>query len=306
MMKQISVIITTHNEGEEVLRTVESVIENTNSLREILVIDEASTDGSCDGLPGPTKIIRHRERVGIALSRQEGAESADGDTVFFLDAHQRLSKGAFDQLREIARDHMAIAGPEIWGLTSNKLRGYGGEFRLHDRGNAGYFTYNMKRKQPRDKISRCTHLCVPGYGFPKELLPKLSWIKGLRLWGGTEVSLVLKAFFTDIDILNVQGVRAWHLFRAGKGFPYPQKMNWIWRNQYVIAKTLFHPFTYRNHWKPTFERLWRRPIDNIEIINTPEFKKEAEEFREIKVRPDREFWRGILRIEEPECLKPKI
>ena len=48
----ISVIIAAYNEGSEVAATVESVRTNTRDLKEVLVVDDASSDGSCAGLEG--------------------------------------------------------------------------------------------------------------------------------------------------------------------------------------------------------------------------------------------------------------
>ena len=64
---RISVIITAHNEGEELRRTVESVRENTQQPFEIVLVDDGSTDGSCDGLADDDlTVIRHDERTGVA------------------------------------------------------------------------------------------------------------------------------------------------------------------------------------------------------------------------------------------------
>ena len=43
----VSVIITAHNEGAEVLRTIESVEANTKVPIEFLVVDDGSTHGCC-------------------------------------------------------------------------------------------------------------------------------------------------------------------------------------------------------------------------------------------------------------------
>ena len=46
----ISVIVTAHNEGSEVVRTLESIRANTPGPYEIVLVDDASTDDACVGL----------------------------------------------------------------------------------------------------------------------------------------------------------------------------------------------------------------------------------------------------------------
>jgi len=301
---KVSVIITTHNEGDEVIRTVESVRDNTDALAEILVIDEASTDGSCDNLGDKVVVIKHKERIGIGFSRNEGAEAATGDVVGFLDAHQRVDKNCFDKVAAAAFEKQAIVAPCTYGLATNKLRGYGAEYRFNDKGSAGYFTYKFKMRQPRDKLSRCTQLGVPGYCFPKSLLPKLHWLRAFRGWGGNEACLTLKAFFSDIDIFNLQDTKCHHLFRSG-GFPY--KVGWteLARNQNLVARILFDEYTYVNHFAAKLQKVYgKRSKDMAEtLLNDAEVTREHMEFQEQKKRPDREFWRGIIRMWEPDCLK---
>jgi len=86
-------------------RTVESVRENTRHPFEIVVIDDGSTDGSCDKLNGANlKIVRHEERIGVAPSRNDGGAIATGEVVAFLDVHQRLSDGClFHGIRRLER-----------------------------------------------------------------------------------------------------------------------------------------------------------------------------------------------------------
>jgi len=216
-----------------------------------------------------------------------------------------VNERCFETLRKVAIDRMAIVAPEIWGMDSGKCRFYGGEFKLRESGKAGYFTYAPKPRKPKDKLSRCTHLCIPGYGFPKTLLPKLKWVSTLRGWGETEVSLCLKAFFLDINIFNLQGCKAVHMFKGGKGFGYttPVHLWTVWRNAEILAKTLFDPNTWDNHWKPTFEKLSKQRKLYIKDLDDPELYANRDEFLAIKKRPDREFFRGILGIQEPDCLK---
>ena len=89
----ISVVITTHNEGCELLRTVKSIQRNTERLHEIIVVDDGSTDGHCTGLEAyGIKVIGHASREGVAISRHQATQLATGNVVAYLDGHQRVSR----------------------------------------------------------------------------------------------------------------------------------------------------------------------------------------------------------------------
>jgi len=106
-----SVVITTKNRKEELLKAVESAMAQ-RVLLEVIVIDDGSTDGTVEelkkkfsvfsfqfseeepatsysppvttGLP-VLRLIRHEESRGLIVRRNEGARVAEGDVIFSLD-----------------------------------------------------------------------------------------------------------------------------------------------------------------------------------------------------------------------------
>jgi len=123
---KISIIMTAHNEGDEVGRTVTSIRENTAGPYEIVLVDDGSTDGACENMEGDDiRVIRHTQRVGIAYSRNEACDAATGDVFAFLDAHQRLSENCLNRCAEIAVQHDAISWPDVRGLKDRGWTGHG-------------------------------------------------------------------------------------------------------------------------------------------------------------------------------------
>lgn len=85
----LTVIITVYNVAPYISKCIESVIQQTYSNLEILLIDDGSTDGSgklCDRYTDDNRIkVYHRKNQGLVLSRKFGIEIASGEIIAFVD-----------------------------------------------------------------------------------------------------------------------------------------------------------------------------------------------------------------------------
>ena len=87
---KVSVIITCHDGDPWIARAVRSALGQTYRNREIIVVDDASADGSTKrlkefiGAPGFT-LIRHETNRGIPQTKNSGIRRATGEYVAFLD-----------------------------------------------------------------------------------------------------------------------------------------------------------------------------------------------------------------------------
>jgi hypothetical protein len=69
----------------------------------------------------------------------------------------------------------------------------------------------------------------------------------------------------------------------------------------LIARVCFDDRTWTRYWLPEVFRA-NLTADVLDELDSPGVRAEHERFMELKVRPDREFWRGLLRIKEPVVL----
>jgi glycosyltransferase involved in cell wall biosynthesis len=93
MPAYVSVVITSNNEGEFLARTVESLLRHLPPGGEIVVIDDASTDGSVTRLPGAgrqVKVHRFEKRLGACVGLNFGAQHSRGEILVFSDAFCEL------------------------------------------------------------------------------------------------------------------------------------------------------------------------------------------------------------------------
>ena len=110
-----------------------------------------------------------------------------------------------------------------------------------------------------------------------------------------------RRFFLDIDLLHLCGPTALHLFR--RDFPYSSSWEKTWRNHALVARVCYDERTWFEHWLP---KVFSRDMtpETEALLESEGVLQEHAAFQRQKVRPDREFWRGVLNQEEPPCLRP--
>lgn len=99
----ISVIVPVYNEERHLKRCIESILNQTYSNFELLLIDDGSKDKSgliCDGYALNDSRIRvfHKSNEGVSKARNFGIEKATGEWLFFLDSDDYLFTDALDTL----------------------------------------------------------------------------------------------------------------------------------------------------------------------------------------------------------------
>jgi len=96
-MNSISVVIPCYNASTTIERAVRSVLATGYEPLEIVVVDDASTDGSSEIVEqlaehfSPTvRLVRHHQNQGPAKTRNTGARTATGELLFFLDSDTEM------------------------------------------------------------------------------------------------------------------------------------------------------------------------------------------------------------------------
>src|SRR5574344_563756 len=87
----ISIIIPVYNPGKYFRRCIDSVLKQTYSNYELLLIDDCSTDGSgivCDEyalMDSRVKVIHQKSNNGVTITRNIGLDNAVGKYIAFID-----------------------------------------------------------------------------------------------------------------------------------------------------------------------------------------------------------------------------
>lgn len=108
-----SIIIPVYNVEKYIKKCVQSVLEQTYSDFEILLVDDGSTDNSpaiCDELSEKDERIKviHKQNGGVSFARNEGIRQAKGDYILFLDADDYISKDLLEFCDNYAKNNSEI------------------------------------------------------------------------------------------------------------------------------------------------------------------------------------------------------
>jgi len=101
MNPEVSVIIVNWNVRDMVLDCIRSVIEQTQSSHEIIVIDNDSADGSVEAIREEFKSIRiiaNDSNRGFAAANNQGLEVSQGNYILLLNPDTLVKDGAIDKM----------------------------------------------------------------------------------------------------------------------------------------------------------------------------------------------------------------
>ena len=121
----VSIVVISRNEGTVLRRTVSRLINTAPREAEIIVVDDASTDGSADFLAASMPRVCLRRSVqplGVSGARNLGAIEARGTAIVFSDAHVQPAPGWFEPLAHaLARPGVGAVGPTVTSVGPRRV-----------------------------------------------------------------------------------------------------------------------------------------------------------------------------------------
>lgn len=127
-MAKVSIIIPCYNTEKTVCRAVKSVVRQSFCDLEILLVNDASTDGTGTILKrlaesdSRIRVICHNENLGVDFARFTGVREATSQYLCFLDADDTMTKDAIMSLLSIAEKEEADI---VEGASSRVLGRFG-------------------------------------------------------------------------------------------------------------------------------------------------------------------------------------
>lgn len=109
----VSVIMPAHNSEALLQESVESVMAQTYPDWELLIVDDASSDGtlsiarSLASTDGRIRVIELQQNLGVAAARNAGIRSAQGRFIAFLDSDDLWLPEKLQIQMQFMRDHRA-------------------------------------------------------------------------------------------------------------------------------------------------------------------------------------------------------
>ncbi len=85
---KISVVIPAYNAAASIANAIASCLQQSMQPHEIIVVDDASTDNTCDVVTQykEVKLLRQKTNQGPSAARNRGIAEATGDVIAFLDS----------------------------------------------------------------------------------------------------------------------------------------------------------------------------------------------------------------------------
>jgi len=129
-MPKVSVIIPTYNRAAMVREAIESVLFQSYADRELIVVDDGSTDGTEAAIASliPQITYVYQEHRGVSAARNRGASLARGEYLAFLDSDDLWLKNKLDRQMRFMESHpeaLICYTDEIWirrGVRVNPMK----------------------------------------------------------------------------------------------------------------------------------------------------------------------------------------
>lgn len=292
----LSVILNVHNEGDEVRNTIKNIRQKVRHFDlEFIVVDDASTDGSCVGLGKDVTVIRNDDRIGCGRCKNKGVAIAKGEVFLFTDGHARVfdEKYPLDSAIALSTQKQAIIAPAVGpfreeGLSVAKSKWYHSDIVLNDNG----FLKLKWISKPTQEPYQVVYGPSPSFFIiPADVLIDRigGWLPFRGRWGSQELGLALRAWFTGVPILSVPDFVVAHKFK--KRFSYEVSQNRdIYVNTCQTHLICFDDETYKNMWEPklklqgNYEEVKDLIFDNAALNDHKQF------INKYKVKTDRKFF----------------
>lgn len=151
LARLVSVIVVNYNGKRFIRRCLDSVLRSRYKPLEVVVVDNASTDGSAQYVSrrykktGRIVLVICDRNLGFAAGSNLGARRAKGDYLFFLNCDTEIMPSAVGNLVSVLESHSSVAAaqskllmmPDRRRLDSGRFHMYGwlavSPWERHDR-----------------------------------------------------------------------------------------------------------------------------------------------------------------------------
>lgn len=231
-----SLIIPSLNEDERLARTWLSARTVAPWVKQIGIDD-------CSARPQPGCRLRNARRSGVALSRHLGAALAEGEVLYFADAHMEFAATAFERVGRVARETHGFAYCGCNGHAAAALKQEGGLLRC------------KWIPKPSGAQARTTAMMGAFYAVERSVLEAMGgWAALPGHWGQDEEIMSILAARHKVPITCVLDVENWHEFHNQPNVPdRPYTLDSL---KYLVNVAAVYRFCFDDRTWPLFrERL---------------------------------------------------
>ena len=242
LMVKVSVAIPTYNRKEKLRRLLNSLKESTFKDFEVIVVDDASTDGTEVMIKNEfpyVKYIKHEKPTLVAKSRNDAIEASEGDYIFFVDDDNVVERDTIEKLLNYIEKHEeigTIAPVTCYYSSPDKVMYAGAVFSKFMRRTISLYS-GFPCKSLEGKVIE-VDVFANSYMFRKEAIKKAGLIPWRRIpWNGEDGYLQYKIKKLGYKNVTLGSARVYHDVDIKEGVRRYNEM----RLYYAIkSKIVFH------------------------------------------------------------------
>lgn len=285
---ELTIILPFLNEGVEVERTLESLINHTNENLDIILINDCSDDGydyMAVSKKYGTKYVVNEKRCGVAKCREIGIEKSTTEYFLLLDAHMRVYDERWyailiNLLREEHDTLFCLQSKVLLNICGiikecESVPAYGAFVEMNPSVenflDVSWSTQFVKHMSDGAQTIEIPCVLGAGYACNKQYWNSIHGLKGLRNYGLDEQFISLKVWLSGGRCKLVNNVTFGHVYRQIA--PYHIDSVDIIYNKLFIAKTLL-PNDYiikyetclKNNHSHTYQECLKLLCENKDVI----------------------------------------
>lgn len=274
---EVSIVLVLYNQLEYTTKCLSSIKSRVKCNYEIIVIDNASTDGTHDYFKKEVNYVRYfrnRENIGFPAAVNQAINKALGDYILFLNNDTVLTDNLVERLIEVTKSDsgIGIVGPisnEVSGLQKDKNAKYNSIEDMHK------YAAEVQQKNKDEIIHfpRVAFLCTL---IKREVIDKIGGLDERFSPGNYEDDFCLRAQLAGYKTVIAKDVFIHHYgsksFKANGEKAYAER---LLKNQKIFVEK----------WGATPDEIWlqNKTIKPHQIFYPIDENKFLQFFRRVKV-----------------------
>jgi glycosyltransferase involved in cell wall biosynthesis len=223
-MPQFSIIMPLYNKALYVRKAVESIVSQSYSDWELIVVDDGSNDGSAEIVAEITKprirLIRLENNVGVSMARNNGVAVSNGEYLCFLDADDWWEPTFLQEMAKLIAEfpNAGIYGTNYTIVNETKHKTRVAQIGVENGFEKGYINYCQAYAKTMYMPLWTGAVCIPRnvfeemHGFPKGIKlgeDFLLWIRIVLKYKVVLLNKPLAYYNQDVDVKS-RGVGRLH------------------------------------------------------------------------------------------------